>query len=85
MPNPARGSASFTLTLPRPGFARARLYDVRGRSVRTLFDRPDLAAGTHTFAIDRRDDRGMVLPAGLYFYRLESEHGTRTGRFALID
>ena len=71
--------------MPRSGFVRARLYDVRGRVVRTLLDIPELSAGIHTFGFDRSDDRGVRLPAGLYFYRLETATGARAGRFVYLE
>ncbi|PYM09393.1 MAG: hypothetical protein DMD82_00240, partial [Candidatus Rokuibacteriota bacterium] len=83
MPNPAYTSASLVLALPHSGFARARLYDVRGRLVKILFDKPELAAGVHAFPIDRLDAGGS-LPAGLYFYQVVSAAGERTGRFVFM-
>ncbi len=46
-----------------------RIYDIRGRLVRTLV-RGIRNAGAHTVHWDGRDARGQALPAGIYLYRL---------------
>ena len=84
-PNPARPSATLRLALTKAGAVRARLYDVRGRMVRTLADDSNLAPGRHVFAVDGRDDRGARLPAGVYYYRVEASEGVRSGSFVIVN
>jgi len=67
-PQPARGEQRLTLSLPAPGRLRVEIYDVAGRSVRTLADAP-YPAGSHRLSWDGRDDRGRPVPAGVYFIR----------------
>src|SRR5206468_608691 len=55
--NPARGAMRLRITLPAPGRVSLRLYDLRGRVVRTLVDETR-AAGVATTEWDGRDDRG---------------------------
>jgi len=47
-----------------------KVYDVRGREVRTLVDEPQ-SAGIHRIGWDGRDEGGGELPSGVYFYRLQ--------------
>ena len=84
-PNPARPAATLRLALTRAGVVSARVYDVRGRVVRTLSEGSTLSAGRHVFAVDGRDDRGARLPAGMYFYRVEASEGVRSGSFAIVN
>ena len=49
------------------------IHDVTGRKVRGLSG--DGMAQGASAAWDLRDDRGHDVPAGLYFARLEREHG----------
>ncbi|MEZ4388414.1 MAG: C25 family cysteine peptidase [Candidatus Krumholzibacteriia bacterium] len=75
VPNPLRGEASIAFALPRAGQVRLRVFDVRGRLVRTLLD--GAADGGEGMVVWRgRDDRGRDLADGVYFCRLE--HGGRT-------
>ena len=71
-PNPARGATSISFALPEDGPVQLRVYDVAGRLVETLVDRP-LAAGSHQVRLDRP---GMA--SGVYFYRLTAAGDTRS-------
>jgi flagellar hook assembly protein FlgD len=51
--------------------------------VRTVLD-ADLPAGDHAADWDGRDERGHVLPQGLYFIRLSGGGATRVVRFVLL-
>jgi len=82
-PNPTAGEASIAFALPRAGDVRLRVFDVRGRCVRTLVD--GQAAAGEAVAIWRgRDDRGRTLPDGVYFYRLEHAGQILTRKLLLV-
>ncbi len=81
-PNPARGSAAFTFSLPAPGEARLEIVDVTGR--RIWARREVLAAGAHTWRWDGRDDAGRARGAGLYLVRLVTPWGTRRTRLVWV-
>jgi probable HAF family extracellular repeat protein len=80
-PNPARGRATFDLSLARAGEARVDLYDVAGRRVRTLISGPQ-PAGARQLEWDGRDAGGGAAGAGVYFARFESDDRVITRRFA---
>ncbi|MFI5370788.1 MAG: FlgD immunoglobulin-like domain containing protein [Candidatus Eisenbacteria bacterium] len=67
-PNPARGTASFTLALPIAADVEIEAYDVSGRRVRTLA-RGVRGAGRETLVWDLNDDGGHALGSGLYLVR----------------
>jgi hypothetical protein len=48
-----------------------RIFDSRGRQVRLLVEPSNLPPGEYSVQWDGKDDRGAVLPSGVYFYRLE--------------
>ena len=73
-PNPSRGEAALTFTLPSSGPVDLRLFDVSGREVVTLTSGPH-AAGLHTVRWDGREARGEMAPAGVYFARLATASG----------
>ncbi len=83
-PNPLNPEATLGFTTSRLGFAKASIFDVSGRSVRVLLDEPSLPAGYHALRIDGRGGAGERLGSGVYFYRIESEGGVVTGRFAIL-
>jgi len=68
-PNPFNPVTEFTLTVPRGGgLVRATVYDIRGRAVRSLLDKP-LASGEHRIEFNGRNDTGEALPSGMYLCR----------------
>jgi hypothetical protein len=74
-PNPARGTASFTVALPTAAEVEIDAYDVSGRRVRTLA-RGARGAGRETLVWDLNDDLGHPLGSGLYLVR--ARLGART-------
>jgi serine protease AprX len=75
-PNPSSRGASLEFTLVTGGRTTVTLYDVSGRVVRTLLDRP-LPAGPHSLEWDGRDDAESVVASGVYFARLRAPDGVR--------
>ena len=64
-PNPFVDQVGLTLTLVRGGTVTVDVLDVAGRHVRTL-RRGAAAAGTLRLSWDGRNDRGGVVPPGVY-------------------
>ena len=65
--NPLRsGEATIEFTLTRADRVEVRVYDVTGRLMRTLADRP-FSPGEHAIRWDGIDDRGQRVPHGVYF------------------
>ncbi len=70
-PNPFRDRTQIAYALPTAGNVRLVVYDVTGRTVRTLrdgFQKP----GSYSVNWDSRDGRGRLVPHGVYFYRLDT-------------
>lgn len=81
-PNPSHGPARLAFTLPREAHASIEILDLAGR--RVWRREADFAAGTHAFTWDGRGDDGTSVGAGLYFVRLSTPFGDRTGRIARL-
>ena len=71
VPNPFNPSTTIAFALPQPGNTMLRIYDLRGRVVRTLISR-DMEAGFHTVTWRGKDDEGRQVASGVYFYKIES-------------
>jgi hypothetical protein len=84
-PNPFNPRTVIAFELPASAQASLRVYDVAGRLVRVLLDGEKLGEGRREVPWDGTDGAGRPLPAGVYFYRLESAGFTDTGRMALVD
>jgi endonuclease/exonuclease/phosphatase family metal-dependent hydrolase len=81
--NPVRGDATLALRMPLPGTVTVRVYDVTGRTVRTLA-RGYLGAGTHDLAWNGRDERGATCASGVYLIRATGVDGVASLRVVLI-
>jgi hypothetical protein len=69
-PNPVTTSAQIAFFLDQREHATVSIYDVRGRRIATIADRP-FNAGTQIVHWNARSgDRGT--PAGVYFVRLQA-------------
>jgi hypothetical protein len=71
VPNPFHYGTRIEYAMPYKGRVAIRVYDVRGRLVRTLLNRP-VAGGSHSTFWDARDERGTAVPSGIYFVEMIS-------------
>ena len=58
--------------LPGAASVSLAIYDVAGRRVRILVDER-MPAGRHSVMWDGRDQRGLGVSSGIYFYRLRAK------------
>jgi hypothetical protein len=84
-PNPFNPSTQIDFTLPQESPARLVVYDVLGRTVRTLVRADEaLPAGFYSINWDGRDQEGRPVGNGLYLYRLTAGRDTQTGKMMLL-
>jgi len=67
----------------KPLGIRLKVYDVRGRLVKTLVD-GSKEPGAYASTWDGRDEGGEPVPSGVYFYRLNSADQTVTKKMVLL-
>jgi hypothetical protein len=77
-PNPFRDRVHVRYALPVPGRVRLAVYDVLGREVAVLTDRPH-AAGAHEATLE-----AAPLAAGVYLVVLEAEGARATRKVTLL-
>jgi flagellar hook assembly protein FlgD len=68
--------------LPAATEISLEIFNAAGALVRRLVE-GQLPAGSFSTQWDGRDDNGRELPTGIYFARIVTAHGTRTGRVIL--
>jgi hypothetical protein len=81
-PNPFGYLTRVEYIMPRTGHVTIRVYDVRGRLIRTLLNQ-SVVEGTHITSWDARDENGRNVASGIYFVRMTS-FGQTTIRKALV-
>lgn len=82
-PNPFNPATTIQFSLPTESDVRLTVFSLLGQSVRTLVDgkRP---AGNYSLRWDGTDEYGLMLPSGIYLYRLETGEKTFVKRMVLI-
>ena len=88
VPNPMQTKTFFTYNLAQvPDTVTIKIYTVSGRLVRTLLDASDKRNYNETYW-DGRDENGVRLANGTYFYRIiveaEDQRLKKTGRLAIL-
>ena len=82
-PNPFNPTTTISYELANKSNISIVVYDVLGAKVRTLVDR-DQAAGKYTIQWDGKNDAGVTVSNGVYFYRLKSDLGVKTKKMMFI-
>jgi hypothetical protein len=83
-PNPFQGETYIPLILEERSFVDARIYDLQGRRISTLFPAGMLEQGSYRMSWDARDEAGKEVPGGVYLYYLLVDDKQYTGKMVLI-
>lgn len=81
--NPGRGLMTVEYGIPTAARVSVRVYDRTGRVIRQLLQ-GYLQAGIHRSVWDGNDDQGGMLPAGVYFCRVEWQGKTLTEKLVRL-
>jgi hypothetical protein len=71
-PNPFRAATRIDYSLPASTPVELAIYDVNGRVVRTLVSVERQPAGVYQVEWDGRNQAGLPVASGMYFYRLQA-------------
>jgi hypothetical protein len=82
-PNPFNPQTWIEFSLPNQGTVSLRIYDERGRLVRTLVDGP-VGQGEHKERWDGMDNTGRGVASGVYHYVLKTANGSLRQKMTLI-
>ncbi|HQH56862.1 MAG TPA: FlgD immunoglobulin-like domain containing protein, partial [Candidatus Marinimicrobia bacterium] len=75
-PNPFNAETRLSYYIPNDGDVGVNIYDCQGRKVRSLISERQYA-GNYSIIWDGKNDAGIPMPSGIYFYHLVS-HGSGT-------
>ena len=84
-PNPFNPSTTISFSVPegKAGQVTLKVFDVRGRLVRTLSDQVR-DAGSYTLFWDGTDESGRQVASGVYFYRMQAGGFTQIRKMVLL-
>lgn len=83
LPNPFNARATIPFFVGKQGVVELKIYDLRGRRVRTLANQA-FAAGKYTRQWDGRSDRGLAMPSGVYLVRIKLAETLETRKISLV-
>jgi hypothetical protein len=83
-PNPSRGEAMLSFSLPRDGAVELGVMDIQGRLVRTVHQGV-LPAGAHRIQWDGRNSTGQSTEPGVYFAVLRFGDKALTKRIVRVQ
>ena len=84
VPNPFNPVTTIEFGIPRAGQVEVQIYNLNGEKVR-LLTREYFNAGKHRTIWNGRDDRGAVVPSGIYFIRILSSRYSKTIKATLLQ
>jgi hypothetical protein len=82
-PNPFNPATTIAFGLKEPGVVTLKIYDVAGKLVRVLVD-GEREADHYQVVWDGRNNDGVRVASGVYFYRLKVRGFTRTKKLVLM-
>jgi hypothetical protein len=82
-PNPFNPETTIKYDLADAGRVELRIYNMVGQVVRTLVNERQ-SAGRYSIRWDGKDDRGLSVSSGIYFYRLTSEKFSDVKKLMLL-
>jgi hypothetical protein len=82
-PNPFNPTTIINYDLPTAGHVELRIYNTLGQEIRTLVTSIQ-QPGTYNVTWDGRNNSGMVVPSGVYFYQLQAGAVVETRKMILM-
>jgi len=80
-PNPFNPMTTIKFSVEEDTTTKLEIYSIRGKLVKTF---TDFGTGSHSVVWDGRDDAGVEVNSGVYFYRLSSESESQLQKMLLI-
>jgi flagellar hook assembly protein FlgD len=82
-PNPFNPVTTIEVSLDCESPVSLRVYDIKGRLIRTLFN-GQMAAGPHVRHWNGRDEAGTDVSSGVYVVRVVAGEAQRTLKLAVV-
>lgn len=82
-PNPFNPETNISFSLPNQTDLTLEIFNILGKKVRVLID-DTFAAGHHVVTWDGRNDTGVEVASGVYFYRMQTETNFQTKKMLFL-
>jgi len=82
-PNPFNPQTNITFVLPVSSYCEVSVYNLKGQKIRKLYAKETEKDQLMNLIWDGKDDHGLKLGGGVYFYQLVSSHLTQTKKMIM--
>ena len=82
-PNPFNPNTSISFSLPEADMVSLEIFNIKGQRVRVLA-RGEMPAGSSTMNWNGKDDSGVSVASGVYFYRLKTSKSVLNRKMMLM-
>ena len=82
-PNPCHGKVTIQYNITTNAKVSLKIFNVAGRLIETVID-GKIKAGSYSVLWDGTTEKGLKVPAGVYFCRIESDNHSTTAKLTLI-
>ncbi|MGH7493212.1 MAG: T9SS type A sorting domain-containing protein [bacterium] len=82
-PNPFNPETTIRYQLAQKGQVTITIFNMLGQKVKTLVDE-NKPAGSHRVVWNGRDEHGLAVPTGMYFYRMKSGDFAQVRKLLLL-
>lgn len=82
-PNPFNPETNIDFALPTETNVSLIVYNLLGQEVQTLID-GKVGAGQHTAHWNGKNQNGVTVPSGVYFYKMTTPEFTQTNKMVLV-
>jgi hypothetical protein len=82
-PNPFNPSTNIKFSLIEIEDVSIRVYNILGKEIKLLLDK-NLPAGEYTIQWDGKDDKGNIVPVGVYFIQMKADNYQHTIKSVLL-
>jgi hypothetical protein len=82
-PNPFNPQTNIEFSLPTAQFVSISVFNLLGQQVRSLVN-DRIEAGNHTVCWNGKNDLGVDVPSGMYFYKLYTPEFSQTNKMLML-
>jgi len=84
-PNPFNPETTISYDLSAESVVTLTIYDISGQVIRSVVNNQAMSAGQYKSVWDGRDERGVKVASGVYFYQLQSENFIAKKKMTLLQ
>ncbi|MCL4540712.1 MAG: carboxypeptidase regulatory-like domain-containing protein [Bacteroidetes bacterium] len=82
-PNPFNPTTQIAFSIPSPMHVNVTIFNILGQRIATIVD-ANMGAGSHVVMWNARNSNGVMMPSGVYFYRLSTPNFTAVKKMLLL-